>query len=94
MFFFANTPKNSLAINNHTNQFKEGSKGHPFRIGRELYSTLSNNIHHYKADQGNGCDVRSDQWGESVRKILTVLRPMKFNNLGEVEWVLERERYM
>lgn len=60
-----------------------------------LFSTLSDNIHNYKGGGRNGYDiVRSDQWGHSVRKILTALIPTKFNTEGEVDWDQERQRYL
>ncbi|KAL9037364.1 MAG: hypothetical protein Q9214_005736 [Letrouitia sp. 1 TL-2023] len=83
------------AIDKGTNKFKDGAKGHLFRTGKILYSTLSDNIHNYKSDGKKGYNVvRSDQWGESVRKILTTLIPTNFNAEGEVEWDKERQRYL
>ena len=53
-----------LAIDKGTNQFKDGAKGHLFRTGKDLFGTLSENIHHYKGGKEKGCEViRSDQWG-------------------------------
>ena len=84
-----------LAIDKGTNQFKDGPKGHLLRTGKILFSTLSDNIHNYKGGKSKGYDVvRSDQWGLSVRKILTTLIPTEFNAEGEVEWDRERQRYL
>ena len=84
-----------LAINRGTAGFKDGQKGHPFRTGKILYSTLSDNIHKYTGGGRKGYEVvRSDQWVESVRKILKTLTPKNFNAEGEVIWGDERKCYL
>jgi hypothetical protein len=74
--------------------FRDGEKGHPGRTGRDLYGTLSENIHKYKGGRRNGYVVRSDQWGEAVRKILRALIPKEFEEDGAVDWEKERKRYV
>jgi hypothetical protein len=70
-----------------------GKKGVPYKIGSELYGLLSTNIHEYRANARENYQVRNDQWGESIRKILKALAPQNFDPDGEVDWAAERARY-
>lgn len=68
-----------------------------FRVGHDLFSTLSTSIHKYKC--GGECSatayaVRDDQW-ETCRELFRALAPDAKNiKDGEVDWEAERERYL
>ena len=82
------------AITKQHGDFSDGKKGLTFRTGRDLFGTLSSNIHKYKGGRREGYDiVRKDQWGVETREILVRLIPEKFDGVGEVEWGEERKRY-
>ena len=74
--------------------FSDVTQGHPFRTGKDLDGTLSEIIHRCKGSGQSGYVVRSDQWGESVRRILKALILTKFDDDGEVDWEEERKRYL
>ena len=84
-----------LSALTNTGTFSDGMKGLTFRTGRDLFGTLSTNIHKYKGGGRKGYNiVRNDQWGSQVRDILTRLIPKEFDNsTGEVNWEDERKRY-
>ena len=84
------------ARNAITSTSQEGAKGHLYRVGVELFSTLSTNIHKYNGGQGvNGgvYIVGDNQWGKTCRELLRTLVPIEIKN-GEVDWDAERKRYI
>lgn len=81
------------ADNKITAKSQEGMKGHVYRVGDELYGTLSANIHKYKGKEGGMYAVGEDHWGETLRGLLQALEPKNFID-GEVDWEKERARYL
>lgn len=71
-----------------------GQKGQVFRIGQDLFGTLSTSIHMYKGGAKNSYTVRDDQWGEQYRNLFRALKPTDFKDDGEVNWEAERARYL
>ncbi|KAL8792546.1 MAG: hypothetical protein Q9195_004845 [Heterodermia aff. obscurata] len=72
---------------------KEGQNGLLYRTGRDLYSTLSDEIHNYRGEKFHVED--DDGWTKVVTEVLCALKPLDDNiNNTEVQWDQERLRYV
>lgn len=70
---------------------KEHQKGYLFRMGKDLYSHLSSEIHRYRS---TAYEIGDDlALTKPIQDILRALKPEKYRD-GEVDWEEERKRYV
>ena len=78
-------------VDRKTNAINEDHvKGYLFRMGKDMYSHLSDEIHRYR---GKGYGIGDDLTLMNViQDILQALKPEKYKD-GQVDWDEERKRY-
>ncbi|KAF2688926.1 hypothetical protein K458DRAFT_484820 [Lentithecium fluviatile CBS 122367] len=90
----ARNPKRISKQNGVATIHKEGQNGQLYRTGKDLYGTLSDEIHRF---QGKEFEVGDDDgWTKLVADTLRALKPLEqnINEHGMVDWDAERKRYL
>ncbi|KAH6522573.1 hypothetical protein HBI07_215350 [Parastagonospora nodorum] len=57
------------------------------KVGKNLYSTLSDRLHKYGHQQGEVLD-------QKVQRVVNVIRPVHYNSDGKVDLEAERKRWL
>lgn len=83
------TPNSGHPLSPLFDRFDPPTQRHIQRIGHDLYSILSTNIHHYNGEFA----IDDDQWDVSQAAILHAITPTARNHDGSVDWDAERRRF-